>query len=265
MAVRPDLANVQGSEKLSAPAYTFTPTEIHASSDSSGAILVPDAKLLFGGDYKQSGLDLILSKDGHEFTIHDYFRESRHADLRSPDGAWLRANIVDALTLGHTEYAQAGATSDPGAKVIGQVTKLTGSATAIRNGVAVELHVGDNVFIGGNTAVHQFCHVGRLALLSGCSCTTKDMPPFVIQQGIDCVSGLNLIGMKRAGMTLEQINAVRQAFRILFREGLPLPAALERLDQELGQTESVREMIAFLQKCPRGINLMRSRGREEAA
>src|SRR5579871_592747 len=147
MAVRPGLADAQGSESLSALTHTFSQIETHSSHGGSDTIVVPDARLLFGGDYKQSGFDLILSKDGHDFTIHDYFRESRHVDLASPDGARLDAKVIDALTAGHIEYAQASG-ADTGVKVIGQVTKLTGSATAIRNGVAIELHVGDNVAKG---------------------------------------------------------------------------------------------------------------------
>ena len=75
---------------------------------------------------------------------------------------------------------------------------VIGNHCIFTNGCLVAGHciVADNVILSGNSAVHQFCHVGRLSLLSGCSATTKDMPPFVIQQGIDCVSGLNLIGMK---------------------------------------------------------------------
>ncbi len=146
MGVQSDLASLQGSEKLSVPSHSIVDSLTHSAGDGSGAILVPDARLLFGGEYKQSGVDLILSKDGRDFTIHDYFKGSRHADLRSPDGASLSADIVDALSA-HIQYAQASGAADAG-KVIGQVTKLTGSSTAIRNGVAVELHVGDNVMKG---------------------------------------------------------------------------------------------------------------------
>ena len=146
VGVQSDLASLQGSEKLSAPAHSIVHSITHSAGDGSGAILVPDARLLFGGEYKQSGVDLILSKDGRDFTVHDYFKGSHHADLRSPDGATLSADIVDALSA-HVQYAQASGAADAG-KVIGQVTKLTGSSTAIRNGVAVELHVGDNVMKG---------------------------------------------------------------------------------------------------------------------
>jgi hypothetical protein len=107
------------------------------------AIIVPDAQLLFNGDFKRAGVDLILSRDGHELVLEDYFKGEKHATLASPDGAHLTGNIVDALT-GHTQYAQADGSASI-AKIIGHVAKLTGTATAIRNGVSITLNQGDNV------------------------------------------------------------------------------------------------------------------------
>jgi hypothetical protein len=106
-------------------------------------ITIPDANLLFNGDFKRAGPDLILSKDGHDLVVQDYFKGAIRSALASPDGAQLSGSIVDALT-GHVQYAQAGG-GLAAAKVIGHVTKLTGSATAIRNGVSVILNSGDNV------------------------------------------------------------------------------------------------------------------------
>ena len=100
--------------------------------------------------------------------------------------------------------------------------------------------------------------------LSGVSASTKDLPPFVINQGIDCVSGINVIGMRRAGMTADQIGAVRQAFRILYRDGLVLRAAMTRLETELGGVEVVQEILQFLRGCTRGISIMRGRFRDDA-
>ena len=109
----------------------------------SGAIIVPDADLLFNGEFKRSGVDLILSKDDRGLVLHDYFKGEKHPALASPDGAHLTGDIVNALT-GHVEYSQAGGAT-AAAEIIGHVTKLTGSATAIRNGVSVVLNQGDNV------------------------------------------------------------------------------------------------------------------------
>ena len=114
-----------------------------SSHAPSGAIVVPDAHLLFTGDFRRSGVDLILSGDDRELVLHDYFKGEKRAALSSPDGAHLTGDIVNALT-GHTQFAQAD--GSPGvAQVIGHVTKLVGTATAIRNGVSIILNQGDNV------------------------------------------------------------------------------------------------------------------------
>jgi UDP-N-acetylglucosamine acyltransferase len=117
----------------------------------------------------------------------------------------------------------------------------------------------DNVYLSGNTAVHQFARIGRLAMLSGCSATSKDIPPFVIQQGINCVCGINVVGMHRAGLDHDQINAVRRAFQVLFHEGNVLPNAIAQVEAELSGFPAVAEMVAFIRSSTRGVNVMRDR------
>ncbi|HEU0146377.1 MAG TPA: FecR domain-containing protein, partial [Bradyrhizobium sp.] len=129
--------NAQGNAK----AYVhFDAPPAHAPAD---AIIVPDAHVLFNGDYKRSGTDLILSADGHELVLHDYFKGDKRAPLASPDGAHLTGDLVTALT-GSVEVSQAAGATAAG-KVIGHVTKLQGTATAVRNGVSILLHMGDDV------------------------------------------------------------------------------------------------------------------------
>ena len=119
--------------------------------------------------------------------------------------------------------------------------------------------VEDNVFMSGNSALHQYVRAGRLSLLSGCSGSTMDIPPFIIQQRINCVVGVNVVGMRRAGIPTEHIDAVRRAFHILYLERMVLPAALERIDRELGTVAEVAEMTAFIRASRRGINLISER------
>jgi UDP-N-acetylglucosamine acyltransferase len=123
----------------------------------------------------------------------------------------------------------------------------------------------DGVYLSGNSAVGQFCRIGRLAFLSGTSATTKDMPPFIIQQGFNVVYGVNVVGMRRAGMPADQINAVRQAYQVIFRQGLTLPLAMARLEKEMGTAPAVRELLDFLNGCSKGVNSTRTRGRDQAA
>ena len=110
------------------------------------AIIVQDAQLLFTGDFKRSGSDLVISKGDHELRLEDYFKGDKHAPLASPDGAYLTGGIVDAL-VGHVQMAQADGSASA-AKIIGHVTKLTGNATVVRNGVSIILNNGDNVHQG---------------------------------------------------------------------------------------------------------------------
>ncbi|WP_246666719.1 VCBS domain-containing protein [Bradyrhizobium guangdongense] len=109
----------------------------------AGAFVVPDPNLLFHGDFKRAGVDLVLSHDGQDYVIHDYFKGQTRAPIASPDGAHLTGDLVNALT-GHVQYAQA-APGAAAAQVIGHITKLAGNATAVRNGVSIILNNGDNV------------------------------------------------------------------------------------------------------------------------
>jgi VCBS repeat-containing protein len=134
-------------EKLSADssiAHLHVHVEHPSTHAPADAIIVADAHLLFGADFKRSGVDLILSNSDRELVLHDYFKGDHRLPLASPDGAHLTGDIVNALT-GQVEYAQAAGGSTAVAHIIGHVSKLAGSATAIRNGVSIILNQGDSV------------------------------------------------------------------------------------------------------------------------
>jgi UDP-N-acetylglucosamine acyltransferase len=142
-----------------------------------------------------------------------------------------------------------------------------GNHCILANGALVAGHctLENNVYLSGNSAVHQFVRIGRLALLSGVSATTKDIPPFVIQQRINCVQGINVVGMRRAGLSSAQIDAVRRVYHILYRQGHVLSQALTRIEQELGAIDVVVEMVTFIRQSQRGITLASEHGRLKAA
>ncbi len=128
---------------LHSPGHVHVET-VHATQVPADAIVVEDAHLLFNAQFKRSGVDLVLSKDDSELVLHDYFKGEKRATLASPDGAHLTGDLVNALA-GNVQYAQATDGNAGAGKVIGHVSKLAGTATAVRNGVAVILHNGDNV------------------------------------------------------------------------------------------------------------------------
>ena len=108
-------------------------------------VTLPNAHLLFSGDYERSGADLIVSDHDHRVVVPNYFHGDKRPTLVSPDGAPLDPKVIEALT-GHVQYAQAGGSSAAAAaKVVGHVIKMTGSASIVRNGVTIDLNNGDNV------------------------------------------------------------------------------------------------------------------------
>ena len=132
-----------------------------------------------------------------------------------------------------------------------------GDHCILANGALLGGHctLEDSVYLSGNCAVHQFVRIGRLALLSGVSATTKDIPPFIIQQRINCIVGVNVVGMRRAGIPAAHIDAVRRAFHIIYREEKALPQALAQIDAELGTMPEAVEMAAFIRASTRGVTL----------
>jgi Tol biopolymer transport system component len=116
-----------------------------AHQGGGDSVTIPDAHLLFSGDYSRSGADLIVSDQLHRVVVPGYFHGDKRPTLVSPDGAPLDPNVIEALT-GHVQYAQAaGTAAAAAAKVVGHVVKMTGSASVVRNGVTIALNNGDNV------------------------------------------------------------------------------------------------------------------------
>jgi UDP-N-acetylglucosamine acyltransferase len=113
----------------------------------------------------------------------------------------------------------------------------------------------DNCMLSGGSAVHQFARVGRLALLGGLSGASRDLPPFMILQYINIVAGVNVIGMRRAGVSNGAIAAVRKAFHIIYRSDLLLSNSLPLVDRDLGHVPEVAELVAFIRASKRGISL----------
>jgi hypothetical protein len=122
--------------------------EIEVDASAGGAVTVPDAQLLFQGEYRKLGFDLVIEDGATRLTIHDYFRVGNRPTLQSPDGASLSDAVVEALALSDKGERTAQAGPPPGQTPIGRVESVSGSATAIRNGVSVALNTGDAVYKG---------------------------------------------------------------------------------------------------------------------
>jgi UDP-N-acetylglucosamine acyltransferase len=140
---------------------------------------------------------------------------------------------------------------------------LMGDDCTLVNGALVGGHVElqSGCILSGHSAIQQRVRVGRLAMLGGLGSVTKDIPPFVIQQGYNCVSGLNLVGLRRSGMSAESIAALRVAFRILYKEGRTQTGALEMIAADLGAVPEVAEFVTFIQQSKIGVSPARDPGR----
>ena len=120
--------------------------------------------------------------------------------------------------------------------------------------VAGYARVGDRAFISGNTVTHQFTSIGRLAMLSGGSGVGQDLPPFCITRPMSAnqVMGLNQVGMRRAGFTVEERDAVKRAFLLWYRSGLTIPEAVHALETTFTDGPG-REFLEFVKASARGV------------
>lgn len=115
------------------------------------------------------------------------------------------------------------------------------------------VEVEDQAFISGGVAVHQFSKIGRLAMIAGGVRVNQDCPPFFLYGGLYAEpKGLNLVGLRRAGFAVDEINVLKKAYRLLYRAGLSLAEALERIEAEL-PGEHARHLVSFIRRCKRGI------------
>ena len=108
-----------------------------------------------------------------------------------------------------------------------------GDRVILANGVMLGgyVTVGDRAFLGGAAAAHQFVRIGRLAMTQGLSAISKDIPPFVMISDVNLVGGLNKVGLKRAGISLESINEIKAAFTLIYRSGMNVSQALAAVDE----------------------------------
>ena len=129
-----------------------------------------------------------------------------------------------------------------------------GDYVILANGVALGGHVTvqDRAFLSGNCLVHQFVRVGTLALMQGGSAISKDLPPFTIARGDNHICGLNIVGMRRAGLNAEQRLELKRLYQLLFRSGRNLRDALQEAQAQFASS-TARTLIEFITATKRGV------------
>lgn len=140
-----------------------------------------------------------------------------------------------------------------------------GDHVIVANGALLAGHVAvaDRAFISGNCVIHQFCRIGRLALMQGQAAISKDLPPFCVARRDNGIAGLNTIGLRRAGITSADRLVLRRAYLRLFRTRDRLGVALAAIRSDLGGHSLVDELVTFVETSRRGVCADTGRSAEE--
>ena len=132
----------------------------------------------------------------------------------------------------------------------------TGRGVILANNATLAGHItiGDYVIVGGLVAIHQFVRIGDYGYIGGKSAVVKDIPPYVIAAGDRAtLHGLNKVGLKRHGFSENTLASLKKAYRIIFRIGLTVNEAVERVLAEVENTPEVLNLVHFIKSTQRGI------------
>lgn len=122
--------------------------------------------------------------------------------------------------------------------------------------LAGDVHLEDYAIVGGCSASHQFCTVGRHAMVGGMCKIRQDIPPFMLcdmVEGTMKVIGVNIVGLTRRGFSKDVIVALKDAHRFLYREGLNRTQALDRVENDVEQVDEVKALVKFYRNSQRGV------------
>jgi UDP-N-acetylglucosamine acyltransferase len=121
--------------------------------------------------------------------------------------------------------------------------------------LAGHVTVGDFAVIGGLVAIHQFCRIGKVSMIGGCSKVVQDVPPFMLADGNPAQTRtVNKVGLERRGISEEAQTALKQAYKLLFREGLTISNALARIEKELPRLPEIEHLVSFARTSTRGMS-----------
>ena len=115
--------------------------------------------------------------------------------------------------------------------------------------------VEDHAIIGGLAAIHQFCRIGAYSIIGGCSKVVQDVPPYMLADGNPAETRtINKVGLDRNNFSEEAQSALKQAYKILFREKLTIPNALAKIEADLPRLPEIKHLVEFIRKSERGIS-----------
>ena len=120
--------------------------------------------------------------------------------------------------------------------------------------LAGHIEVEDFAILGGLCAIHQFVRIGESALIAGGSMVVQDIPPYLVASGDRAkIYGINRIGLERRGFTKEEIEQIKNAYKIVYRSKATVKIAIERIEHEIGKTEKIEKFTSLITDSKRGI------------
>jgi UDP-N-acetylglucosamine acyltransferase len=133
---------------------------------------------------------------------------------------------------------------------IGNDNVLANSAT-----LAGYVEVGNRVTVGGLVAIHQFCRIGDLAIIGGCSKVVQDIPPYSMCDGHPAsIRGLNIVGLRRAKIPSSTVKVLKKALKILFFENHTFDEARKSIQDDLPPSRELSHLIEFVSSSKRGMS-----------
>ncbi|UCD76816.1 MAG: acyl-ACP--UDP-N-acetylglucosamine O-acyltransferase [Phycisphaerales bacterium] len=227
----------------------------------SGAIIVGSGTRLVGNVYLQGPLTMGKANTIYPFACLGFAPQHAKFDPQEPGHGLVigdRNTFREHVTI-HRAFTDDGPTriGDDNCFMVNSHVGhdcLVGDHCTFVNNSALGGHcvIDDHVIIGGGSVVHQFCRIGHGVMMAGAAGTTMDVPPWFMITGINVCGGVNLVGLRRSGMSREQIEEVRWVYRTLFREGHTVKHALELL-KERSDSDLIQQYIQFIESSERGI------------
>lgn len=248
------------------------------------AVVHPNAQIDEGceiGPYCVIGEHVIL---GLNCRLHPHVVVDGHTTIGQGNeffpGACIGLKSQDLKWKGGTTYTRIGdfntlreyvtvnsATGDGESTVIGSRNHILAYSHIAHNvvlgdhiimsnlgGLCGHIVIEDYAVLGGMAAIHQFCRIGKMSMIGGCSKVVQDVPPFMMVDGNPAeVRALNKVGLERRGVTDAAQAALKQAFKILFREGLTVTNALARIEAEVPTGPEIQHLLQFFRTTGRGV------------
>jgi len=230
----------------------------------SGPVVIGSGCRLIGNVYLQNRVTLGQHNTLYPFACIGFDPQDRKFDGR-PSGVQIGDNNIlrECVTIHRSMSTDRPTTIGHSNMLMNNVhighDVTIGHHCTLVSGALVGGHatLQDQAYVGGNAAVHQFCTMGRLSLIGGLRGAIKDLPPFTICAGYNNVIGINLVGLRRAGMSNDAIGQVKKAFQILYLSKHTNPVAAGLIEEEAAKqgpgADLLMEMARFVRHSTRGL------------